>query len=299
MDNSPGPVVSVIVPVFRQWEYLPGCLQALEEQTFPSDQYEVIVVNNESDSHIPLDVKVFPHCRIVHEPEPGSYKARNAGLMSARGSLIAFTDADCIPQQDWIESAASILRDQPDVHRIAGKVELFYRNPDRKTTVELYETIFAFQQEYKVREQGSSLTANLFVRKEVFTAVGVFMDELKSGGDTEWGKRAQKAGYRIIYAPWVGVGHPARRRWQEIMKKAARLYGGRWELSGKNKSWIWNIVHGIKLLKPSMDDYKRVFSRQSFSMLQKCRVSVVIVLVQIVQCAEHFRLLFFNRPAIR
>src|ERR1041384_5139232 len=93
--------VSVIVPVWNDAERLGHCLHALEKQTYPAESYEVIVVDNGSTDSVACLVAAYGRARLVSEQRPGSYAARNTGLNLARGQVIAFTDADCLPAPDW------------------------------------------------------------------------------------------------------------------------------------------------------------------------------------------------------
>ncbi|MBO1348747.1 MAG: glycosyltransferase family 2 protein [Hormoscilla sp. GUM202] len=96
-------LVSVIIPVYNDAEPLRTCLECLENQTYPKESYEVIVVDNASQSDTASVVNEFSQAMITYEKKPGSYAARNKGISVAKGEIIAFTDADCIPAADWIE----------------------------------------------------------------------------------------------------------------------------------------------------------------------------------------------------
>ena len=79
--------VSVIIPVYNDAERLKKCLLALEKQTYPQAQYEVIVVDNASEENIKDVVSQFPQARLTFENSPGSYAARNQGISIAKGEL--------------------------------------------------------------------------------------------------------------------------------------------------------------------------------------------------------------------
>lgn len=108
MNNPPKLFVSVIIPVLNDSERLKLCLEALEHQTYPKKLYEVIVVDNGSDQSIGSVVSKFTQATATAESHPGSYVARNKGILIAQGDIIAFTDADCIPALDWIEKGQII-----------------------------------------------------------------------------------------------------------------------------------------------------------------------------------------------
>src|SRR6056297_2744809 len=112
------PFVSVIIPVFHDWDSLTVCLQALSDQTYPQQKFEVIVVNNDPDDNPQLCPKL-PNLRLLDENTPGSYAARNTGIRAAYGQVLGFCDADCIPELDWIEQGIQDLQSSPEVSRLA------------------------------------------------------------------------------------------------------------------------------------------------------------------------------------
>jgi glycosyltransferase involved in cell wall biosynthesis len=225
-DTGPLPFVSVIIPVLNDAEALQVCLQRLEEQTYPGDRFEVIVVDNGSDESIEPIVEGFAHARASHEPQRSSYAARNKGISLAEGEILAFLDSDCVPAQDWMERGVSHLLDAPNCGFVAGEVPVFARDPDVPTAVELFESVRAFRIEQYVRVAHFGGAGNLFVPRAVFGRVGPFRADLQSGGDFEWGQRVYAHGYTEVYADDVVVQHPARRTLQQLYRKMVRVAGG-------------------------------------------------------------------------
>lgn len=219
-------ILSVIIPVYQDWPGLKRCLDALAGQSYPSEKFEILVVQNDR-TRIPCGFRIPPNAKIIQERKPGSYAARNSGLCRAAGRIIAFTDADCIPHSRWIEKGLSWLELYPEVYRVAGRINLLTRDPPQRTLAEVYELLFEFPQQEFVQRQGACATANLFCRHEVFETIGEFDDRYLSGGDIEWGRRAQRAGFQITYAEDVIVDHPARKTYQELQKKATRVGAGK------------------------------------------------------------------------
>ena len=91
--KSSFPKVSVIIPVFNDKQRLEKCLEALENQTYPKDCYQIVVVDNASTVDLKSTVMQFQQARLYYEEKPGSYAARNKGLSVATGEIIAFTDS--------------------------------------------------------------------------------------------------------------------------------------------------------------------------------------------------------------
>lgn len=212
--------ISVIIPVYNDWENLNKCLNSLINQSCPEEQYEIIVVNNHTSNEIPEWIQRSEQVRFIHQPQPGSYVARNTGIDSSKGELLAFTDSDCLPDRDWLKNADQVFcKNHCDL--IGGKVEIF-KPDDASNLAYIYEKHTAFQQHHHV-PAGNSVTANLFVKKNILEQTGSFDNEIKSGGDWEFTKRCVSNGFRIIYADNVKVLHPARKSIYQILRKQYRF----------------------------------------------------------------------------
>ena len=217
--------VSVIIPVYNDAKRLIECLNLLSKQTYPQELYEVIVVDNNSEEDIDAIAAKFS-CVMTTETRKGSYAARNKGLAIAKGEVIAFTDSDCIPAEDWIAKGVEQLKQNPECKYAAGKIELFYAKPHQPSVIEIYDSLNFLRQEFYVKELNFGATANLFTYKEVFDRVGLFNADLKSSGDREWGQRVHQFGYAQLYAEDVYVAHPARNKLKELQTKVARITEG-------------------------------------------------------------------------
>jgi glycosyltransferase involved in cell wall biosynthesis len=103
------PYVSIIIPTYRDWNRLGMCLEALKKQSYPKENTEIIIINNDPEDLIPVDFKGNKNITIMNAARNGSYAARNTGLKIAKGEIIGFTDSDCIPNTDWISKAVVIF----------------------------------------------------------------------------------------------------------------------------------------------------------------------------------------------
>jgi len=102
--------VSVIIPNYRSWCLLSKCLRALEVQTLPKDDFEILVINNDPND-FPPDSFILPsNATLLNQPRPGSYSARNLGLKKSKFDVIAFTDSDCIPESIGLKKAFPIWK---------------------------------------------------------------------------------------------------------------------------------------------------------------------------------------------
>lgn len=227
--NDDPPLVTVIVPVFNDARRLRACLAAIASQeglTVPA--FEVIVADNGSTDGIDGVLGAFPQVRVVREPTPGSYRARNLAAGEARGAWLAFTDADCVPALDWLSMAAEAFLRDPGPDLLVGEISLFDEEGGgtRHAAVAAYERATAFRQRYYAEVLGFGPTANLMVRASVFHALRGFDAERRSGGDKDFGQRATRAGHRLDYEPAVRVAHPIRADLRELEGKVRRVVGG-------------------------------------------------------------------------
>ncbi|MBI4818519.1 MAG: glycosyltransferase family 2 protein [Deltaproteobacteria bacterium] len=209
--------ISVVVPVRNGRALLPDLIGALETQTLPRDDFEVIVVDDGSEDH-PEELfdRASRPFRVIRRVGGGNVAAaRNTGWTSSTGQIVAFTDADCRPRPDWLERGVAAVADSP---RVAGRIVISTGDPP--TYTERLDRSRFLRQERYVRE-GFGATANLFVRREVLTSAGGFDERLsKYEEDAEIGRRAASFGFAIAYRDDVVVEHPSRRSPRQLLEKA-------------------------------------------------------------------------------
>jgi len=270
--------VSVIIPVLNDTENLAICLDAIQQQV-TNYNYEVIVIDNGSSVPPVSLVRQYPFAKLIFEMNKGSYSARNCGLMHALGGVIAFTDSDCIPCFDWIENAVIALKARGG-DLIGGRINLFYKNPNKLTSTELYETFFAFQQKQNV-DKGWAVTANLFVVRNVFDKIGNFRQDTESGGDFEFTNRATKNGFKLIYSEDSVVFHPARHNQQALIEKKRRLINGFYVLR-KSDPLMANEFSAFRMLRhlvPPVLSFKTVYATKTpICISQSDRIKVMLML---------------------
>jgi GT2 family glycosyltransferase len=185
----------------------------------PRENFEIIVADNNSSCGLGAVAAVCADfARAVPAPVQGAGPARNAGVRYARSRFLGFIDSDCCPDREWISRGIEALE---NADMVGGRVEVVAADAKNPTPAEAFEIVFAFNNQSYVETKGFSITGNMFVRKEVFDAVGDF--RAKIAEDVDWGRRAVALGYRWRYAPDVRICHPARRDWSELTRKWRRL----------------------------------------------------------------------------
>lgn len=292
----------MIIPVYNSPEQLRECLVALAEQSFPRDRFEVIVVDNGSpESHRPI-VEAQPGCIYLEERQPGSYAARNRGLLAARGEILAFTDADCLPQPNWLFEGNRALAEHAECGFVGGRVEIFPVNSERPTAVELYDMAMGLRQDSNVDRWHFAATANMFTRRSIMDRVGPFNSTLKSSGDLDWGQRATAAGALGHYEESAVVRHPARDSLAAIIRQQRRHAGGHFDRrKSESRSFIgWKVIRSLwRQVFPNFGNMRLARHRLNalgYGPWAWIRVAGLIVVLQYARFWEFVRRVFGGSP---
>jgi glycosyltransferase involved in cell wall biosynthesis len=219
--TAQAPLASVIVPTRNAGDDLARLLGALERQTMPRSQFEVLIADDGSTDGSTDGIETeTSNVRVIPGAPVHSYHARNRAAREARGAVLAFTDADCQPRPDWLERGLAALE---EADAVAGEVRFFFRQ--RRRVWSLLDIDSFLDQERAVRN-GRAVGANLFVRRDRFEGVGGFSESAASGGDYELVSRLRSGGADLAYSPAAIVEHPTRDGAREYLGKTWRVY--RW-----------------------------------------------------------------------
>lgn len=256
MTNPPPPLVSVVVPHYNDLDGLGLCLDSLRRQTLGRGQFEVIVADNNSAGGVCAVRRLARDVLVVPAPTQGAGPARNAGVAAASGRILAFIDADCVADQDWLRQGISALE---RFDYIGGQVITKAGDGGKITPAEAVECVFAFNFKRYIEKENFSGTGNLFVPRPVFDRVGEFRAGVSE--DIDWCRRANALGLRLGYAERAVVYHPARREWRELTRKWDRVIAETIRLARERPGWrlrwigyaaavsISPLAHWIKVVR--------------------------------------------------
>lgn len=107
-DIATPPKVSVVIATYNGARTLRQCLESLQRLRYPN--YEIIVVDDGSTDATGDILADFPAVRVVRQANLGLSAARNAGIAIADGEIVAFTDADCFADADWLYHLVATMR---------------------------------------------------------------------------------------------------------------------------------------------------------------------------------------------
>lgn len=225
--------ISVIIPVYNDSDGLKDTLNSLVSQDYPTDSFEIIVADNGSTDDTSTVIKEYIEkypkliYLVVEDKIKSSYAARNKGIKSSRGSMIAFIDADMTVGSDWLSKIDRSLK-KHKYDCLACNVEIYYKN---MSIYEIYNKMCGFPIKKYVYESHFAPTCCLVVRKKIFKELCLFDMRLISSGDHEFGTRMYRSGHRLYFDPDIVMRHPARSSLRVLYNKYFRIGRGHKQIS--------------------------------------------------------------------
>lgn len=203
----PHPQISVVVCTRNGSATLGPCLAALGRQTYPN--HEIIVIDDGSTDNVPQIAQSFDFVRYLCQEPSGLSVARNFGASMATGEIIAYTDDDCVPDEDWLQQLA-LAFDDPQWIAAGGpnipppprnRIEAIVAHaPGGPSHVLLND------------EEAEHLPGcNLAIRKTALDSIGGFNPIFKTAGDDVdvcW--RLRDTGGKLRFCPGAFVWHHRR-----------------------------------------------------------------------------------------
>ena len=247
------PFVSVIVPTYNDEKGIQLTLSSLQKQDYPSNRWEVIVVDNNSTDQSKVKAFLFQDkiamLKVVTEEKRSSYAARNKGIELAKGDILAFIDSDMTVEPDWIsKGVADIERQEADY--VGCRVDI-YANFDPPTVWEIFNQRTGFRIKYYMEKDGFAGAGNLFVRKDVIERLGPFDARLTSSGDREFGNRVKEGGFKMYYSDHNIMHHPARSSMSSLLRKTIRVAMGFVDLR-----YLFPERYGSLELRPILQSFR-------------------------------------------
>jgi glycosyltransferase involved in cell wall biosynthesis len=217
--------ISVCIGTYNRADLLTQTLKSVRNSTYPPDEMEVVVVDNNSTDRT-RDVAErarswFPHFNYVLEKKQGSSYARNTGIQSSRGDIICFLDDDTTVDPNYFTAVDDVFS-RYDCAGVGSRIIPEWNCPK--------PTSFAIDGPYNVSDgflvrfdKGDNeeelirswFGAGMSIRRSALEKHGLFAEHLSRvgriegmGEDSDIFHRLKAAGELLIYAPKALVFHP-------------------------------------------------------------------------------------------
>lgn len=198
-------MISVVVPAYNAALFIADCLAALQKQTVDRQSYEIIVVDDGSGDDTAVRAQL-PGVQVIHCPQNrGAAAARNLGIHAAQGDIICFTDADCVPQPNWIEEVTRPLRENETITAVKG----VYISHQRQVVARFVQV------EYEDKYDGMAGlpqidfvdTYSCAYRRQTLLENGGFDETIAYVEDQELSFRLAAQGCVLVFQPTAVVAH--------------------------------------------------------------------------------------------
>ena len=234
--------ISVIVSTHNRCEYLRNTIISLQEQNFPKDKYEIMVVDNNSTDKTP---EVIEGCNrndkkevvYVKEPNIGLHNARHAGAKAAKGEILAYVDDDVICDSNWLSELIKPYTD-PEAGCVGGKIlpKWEAEPPEWIKLYPSYLSLLDLGDEVKELKIPGIWGCNFSIRKSLLFEVGGFNPDAFGDKKLIWYRGDGEAGLlkkvlsiekKVIYTPHAIVWHviPENRLTLDYFKKRSFIEG--------------------------------------------------------------------------
>jgi len=228
--NTENPKISVVIPVKNEEDVISNCLKAVFSQS--CKPYEVVVVDGYSTDKTVEKAKKF-QVEILYEDYGTVGGGRQVGLEKARGEYVAFTDADCIPEKDWLKNLTEGFDD--DSVGVGGGIRNIRNGLWGKSSAIIMNTFLGSADSVQGRlfENKRSVKSisgcNSMYHREVLMEIGGFNVTLSINEDTELNRRLSKIG-SLLYTPDAVVLHNQRRGLKDFARRMYQFGCGRGRL---------------------------------------------------------------------
>ncbi len=230
MNNGKNIKVSVIIPTYNRSQSLERALQSVATLDFPREQFEVVVVDNNSSDATPEVVDKFRDVGIglkyVKETRLSFTVARHTGAEAASGKILSYIDDDVIVSSGWLSGLTEVFENDDKVGVVGGPILPVFEGELPKWIKRYYSMsiwLSLFDCGSEIHEEGGACGPNFSVRKDVLQRVGGFpadtigveaegrpgvVEKIYVGsGDYGLCLKVKKAGYKVMYAPKALVHH--------------------------------------------------------------------------------------------
>lgn len=208
--------VSVVVPTYNRPESLQACVTALLRQSYPGRNSEILIIDDGSEPALTANALLsggkvdseLAEIRIIRQQNAGPAAARNRGIREARGTLIAFTDDDCIPSPDWLSLLVQAYDETPGA-LLGG---LTSNGLNHLLFSEASQLMLDMLYRYYNREQNSAmfLTSNNWLcAREQLLSIGAFDMQFREAAGEDWDlcARWREAGWNMRWVPDAMIEH--------------------------------------------------------------------------------------------
>lgn len=232
-------LITAMVVVRNEENYIKISLKSLLEQDFPSNKYEVIVVDGMSTDNTMQSIKQVleeyqgnTKVTILQNEKKLLASGWNMGIKNAKGSYVIRIDAHAKASKNFIQKSLEIIEKLPaDVACVGGRLLSVSLEKEDKTISKVLSSPFGIGNSkfrYADKPQYVDTVAFGLYKKEVFKKVGYFDETLERNQDNNMHNRIRKAGFKFYFNPEIKSEYYVRNNLKKMLKQGFR--NGKWNI---------------------------------------------------------------------
>jgi glycosyltransferase involved in cell wall biosynthesis len=239
--------VSIIIPTFNGASRISNCLDALLKQTAERN-VEILVVNDGSTDNTVEVVTRYSGIRLISQSNAGPAAARNRGASESRGTIILFTDDDCVPMPNWLGAMTEPF-DDPEVVGAKG----VYRTRQKSLVARFVQ--IEYEDRYRMMADLDSIdfidTYSAAFRRDRFLEMTGYDTSfpVACAEDVELSFRMSARAWKMKFAPAAIVCHTHPDTISRYLSKKYKFAFWRMLAVRKNPSKVVKDSHTPQLMK--------------------------------------------------
>ena len=252
---TPLPFISIIIPARNEEKLIRSCISSLNQLDYPKEKIEIIIVDGLSTDNT-RDVAGEMGATVINNVKQTVSPGRNIGFDLAKGDLIAFTDADCVVEKDWLSNSIKYFENDLTVACVGGPNFTPADESDFGKAVGFVfdQPVFAAgsihaRELNEVKEVSSIPGCNAIYRQSILAKVMPLDESMLTGDDTLLNRKIMDLGGRLLYTPDVKVFHYRRPSPRKLWNQFYRYAIGRLQVGKKDKRLLnfSHILTGLSL----------------------------------------------------
>jgi cellulose synthase/poly-beta-1,6-N-acetylglucosamine synthase-like glycosyltransferase len=250
------PLVSIVIPVRNEEEFMEQCIRSLNELDYPKDKLEIIFADGRSTDRT-KEIAIAHGCTVVDNPGLKISAGRNEGFAASHGQIVAFTDADCVFPAQWIRNAVKYFNSTA-AGGVSGPTPL-PENQDAfgQSVGIVFDLAGMAGGTVHLRAVNEPVFVddlpgcNCFYRREALATVMPTNTNLYSNEDVEMNAALRRNGVKLLMTPDVSVCHYKRSSPKRFWKQMHTFAIGRLQLGKREPSLLkpshWFIGAGLPI----------------------------------------------------
>jgi glycosyltransferase involved in cell wall biosynthesis len=193
------PFLSVIVPAHNEEAYIELCLNSLLKQDYGLENYEIIVVDNNSTDATKKIIERFSGVKYLFKKDGPVGAVRNYGAKESQGEYLVFIDGDCLAPEVWLSRGINLL--------LSSTISAFGGRYDLEENASWIERYWLLGDKNRQSKHQDLLGGAIFISKSDFLQVNGFDETITSGEDTKLTRDLKAIGKEVVIYQDLNVVH--------------------------------------------------------------------------------------------